>query len=60
MEQQLASAHRERKVAELVEDHEVQARYRVGHPPLPLGPGFRVEAVREVGGRTSTETPAAS
>src|ERR1019366_1156744 len=56
MEQKLPAGLREREIAELIEDDEVEAAEIIGEPPLPAGPSFGLEPVNQIDG---VEEPAA-
>jgi hypothetical protein len=48
MEQELTAGLGERKIAEFVQDQEVQAGDQVRGAALPFGPGFRVELIDQI------------
>ena len=54
VEQQLAPRLRERQIAQLVEDDEVEAGEMVGKPTLSAGSTFRFEAIDEIDGVEET------
>lgn len=56
MEQELTAGLGEGKVAEFVEDDEVEAGEIVGKPPLPSGARLCLEPVDEIDGRKEATT----
>ena len=56
MEQELAAGLGEGKVAELVEDDEVEAGQIIGEAALPSGARLRLEPVDEIDGREEAAT----